>query len=115
MELTYHKVGEIYLPNLESDEMEGQLYQFGRLRQTYLMEHHPGTYDTLLMQGQLMKHLLEIQEQAYEMMDRLIQEMAKQEGITEQLKAQDQMEWVRRMNNIRHTAEEIVLNDLIYQ
>ena len=115
MELTYHKVGDIYLPNLKNDEMEGQLYQFGRQRQAYLMEHHPGTYDSLLMQGKLMKHLLEIQEQAYEMMDRLIQEMAKQEGVTEQLKAQDQMEWVRRMNSLRHTAEEIVRNDLIYQ
>ena len=73
-----------------------------------------GIYSGLLLSGELKKHLLMIQEQAEERFDLLVEQMAKQEGVTEQLKAQDQMLWVRRMNNIRARAEEIVREEIIF-
>lgn len=114
MELTYHKVGDYYLPNLEFHSKEGTLTKFGSLRKQYLKEHQRLTFDLLLVKGELMGHLLEIQEQANEMLDTLTRQLAKQQGVTEQLKAENPLEWVRQMNNLQHEAEEVVLNDLIY-
>ena len=79
-----------------------------------LEEHHHGTYTSLLLTGKLWKHLADIDAACHERMDFLIQTMAKQEGVTEALKASDQMEWVGRMNNIHNRAEEIILNDIVY-
>lgn len=115
MNITYEKCGDYLIPNLIPDlEPEGELRKFGLMRRFYLENHKRGIYSGLLLSGELKKHLLMIQEQAEERFDWLVEQMAKQEGVTEQLKAQDQMLWVRRMNNIRNAAEKIVLNEIIY-
>lgn len=88
--------------------------KFGLMRKSYVENHRRGIYSGLLLSGKLKEHLLMIQEQAEERFDLLIEQMAKQEGVTEQLKAQNQMLWVRRMNNIRARAEEIVGEEIIY-
>ena len=84
------------------------------MRKYYLENHRRGIYAGLLLSGELKKHLLMIQEQAEERFDLLVEQMAKQEEVAEQLKAQDQMLWVRKMNNIRIRAEEIVREEVIY-
>ena len=115
MNLTYEKCGDYLIPNLIPDpEPEGELRKFGLMRKSYLENHRRGIYSELLLSGELKKHLLMIQEQAEERFDLLAEQMAKQEGVMEQLKAQDQMIWVRRMNCIRARAEEIVREEIIY-
>ena len=115
MELTYTKCGDYYIPDLALDDETSQpLGRFGRLRETYLREHHHGTYTSMLLTGRLNAHLNEIDQSANELLERVIARMAKAEGVTETLKASDQMAWVGRMNNIRHRAEEIVLSDIVY-
>ena len=114
MNLTYEKCGDYLIPNLIPDpEPEGELRKFGLMRKSYLENYRRGIYSGLLLSGELKKHLLMIQEQAEERFDLLVEQMAKQEGVTEQLKAQDQMLWVRRMNSIRARAEEIVREEII--
>lgn len=103
------------MPNLIPDpEPEGELRKFGLMRKFYLENHRRGIYSGLLLSGKLKEHLLMIQEQAEERFDLLVEQMASQEGVTEQLKAQDQMLWVKRMNNIQARAEEIVREEIIY-
>ena len=115
MELTYTKVGDYYIPDLALDDgAEHEIGIYGRMRERFLKEHHPGTYASLILTGKLWKHLAEIDAICHERMDVLISVMAKQEYVTETLKATDQMEWVGRMNNIRNRAEEIVLHELVY-
>ncbi len=115
MNLTYEKCGDYLIPNLIPDpEPEGEVRKFGLMRKSYVENHRRGIYSGLLLSGKLKEHLLMIQEQAEERFDLLIEQMAKQEGVTEQLKAQNQMLWVRRMNNIRARAEEIVKEEIIY-
>lgn len=88
--------------------------KFGLMRKSYLENHRRGIYSGLLLSGELKKHLLMIQAQAETRFDLLVEQMAEREGVTEQLKAQEQMLWVRRMNNIRNAAEEIVLKEIVY-
>ena len=115
MELTYTKAGDYYIPNLAlDDDAEYEIGEYGRMRERFLKEHHSGTYTSLTLTGKLWKHLAEIDAICYERMDVLILAMAKQECVTETLKAADQMEWVCRMNNIRNRAEEIILRELVY-
>ena len=115
MELTYTKVGDYYIPDLALDDGANcEIGMYGRMRERFLEEHHHGTYTSLLLTGKLWKHLAEIDAACDERMDTLISAMAKREGVTEALKASDQMEWVGRMNNIRNRAEEIVLRELVY-
>ena len=115
MELTYTKVGDYYIPDLAlDDDAECEIGTYGRMRQRFLEEHPHGTYTSLLLTGKLWKHLTDIDTDCHERMDFLISTMAKQEGITESLKASNQMEWLGRMNNIRSRAEEIVLHELVY-
>lgn len=115
MNLTYEKCGDYLIPNLIPDpEPEEELRKFGLMRKSYLENHRKGIYSGLLLSGELKKHLLMIQEQAEERYDLLVEQMAKQEGVTEQLKAQNQMLWVKRMNNIRERAEENVREEIIY-
>lgn len=92
---------------------EGELRKFGLMRKSYLKNHRRGIYSGLLLSGELKKHLLMIQEQAEERIDLLVDQMAKQDEVTEQLKEQDQMLWVQRMNSIRARAEENILNEII--
>ena len=115
MELTYTNVGDYYIPDLAlDDDAECEIGVYGRMHQRFLEEHHHGTYTSLLLTGKLWKHVVDIDTACHERMDFLIPAMAKQEGVTEDLKASDQMEWVGRMNNIRNRAEEIILHELVY-
>ena len=115
MELTYTKVGDYYIPDLAlDDDAEYEIGVYGRMCKRFLKEYHPGTYTSLILTGKLWKHLAEIDAACHERMDVLISSMAKLEGVTETLKAADQMEWVERMNNILNRAEEIIFHELIY-
>lgn len=115
MNLTYEKCGDYLIPNLIPDpEPEGELRKFGLMRKSYLENYRRGIYSGLLLSGELEKHLLMIQEQAEERFDLFVEQMAEREGVTEQLKAQDQMLWVGKMNNIWARAEEIVREEIIY-
>ena len=112
---TYTQVGDVLLPNLTIGE-DGQqpIGKYGRMRKRYLKERHPVLYSELRLSGKLYSHLLEIDEACERRMELLTNQMAQREGVTEELKADDQMEWVRRMNNIRSRAEEVVLHELVY-
>ena len=115
MTIQYHESGDYYLPNLVLEDTEVQpIGKYGRMRKRYLKEHRPGLYSTMLLEGELFQHLAEIEKACEERIDLLTQQMAKREAVTEALKAVDQLEWVRRMNNIQNRAEEIVLHELIY-
>ena len=115
MNLTYEKCGDYLIPNLIPDpESEGELRKFGLMRKHFLKEHKGGIYQGMVLSGTLKEHLLPVQEQAETRFDVLVRQMADREGVNEQLKASDQMRWVRLMNNIRNAAEEIVLNEIIY-
>ena len=112
---TYRQVGDYFIPNITlPDDGEYQIGKYGRMRRSDLKEHRPSLYSTLILDGILFKHLAEIDQACNERMETIISAMAKQEGVTEALKAADQMEWVRRMNSIRNRAEEIVLSELVY-
>lgn len=112
---TYTRVGDVLLPNLILEETESKpIGKYGRMRKKYLKEHHPAVYSAMLLNGELYRHLSEIDEGCEERMDLLARQMAEHEGVTEALKAADQVEWVQRMNSIRCRAEEIVLNELVF-
>ena len=114
MTIQYHKSGDYYLPNLVLEDTEVQpIGKYGRMRKCYLKEHRPALYSNLLLSGKLFQHLAEIDGVCEERLELLIRQMTKQEGVTEALKAADQLEWVRRMNSIRSRAEEIVLSELV--
>ena len=112
---TYRQEGDYLIPNLLPPEgSDAPLGKYGRLRRTFLKEHHNGIYTAMLMDGSLWNHLHEIDQSCKERLDRIVTQMAEQENVTETLKAADQMEWVRRMNSIHNRAEEIVLADIVY-
>ena len=112
---TYRQVGDYFIPNLVlPDDGNYQIGKYGRMRRSYLKEYHPILYNNYLLEGTLFKHLAEIDQACNERMKILVSAMAKQEGVTEALKAADQMEWVRRINSIRNRAEEIILTELVY-
>ena len=105
----------MYYPNLELPEEETPRYgKYGRMRHTYLREHKKAYYTTLLFGGKLVAHLNEIDDAANTQMELITKQRAKSQGVTEALKAKDQMAWVEAMNNIRNAAEEVVLSELIY-
>ena len=105
----------MYYPNLELPEEEMPRYgKYGRMRHTYLREHKKAYYTTLLFEGKLVAHLNEIDNAANTQIELITQQMAKSQGITEALKAKDQMAWVGAMNNICSAVEEIVFSELIY-
>ena len=118
MELTYTKVGDYYLPDLELDDEEGMeetpLGKYGMLRQTFLREHHHGTYTSMLLTGELMPHLREIDRQAREQVDRIVEDLKKRNNVDEAMKARDQMGWVQAVNSFIAQAEEMVLAELVY-
>jgi hypothetical protein len=115
MDGTYTQVGDYFIPNLViSETAQSPLGKYGRMRKRYLKEYRPVLYTNLLTTGKLDQHLAEIDEACEERMELLTRQMAKLEGVTEALKAADQMEWVRRMNSIWNRAEEFVSQELIY-
>ena len=112
---TYIPVGDVLLPARSIGEVErGRIEKYGRMRKRYLKEHRPVLYSNLFLSGKLSQHLVEIDEACKERLELLIRQIAGREGVTEQLKAADQMEWVRSMNSIQNRAEEILLHELVY-
>ena len=112
MKITYTLVGDYYLPNLVAPESP-KIGRWGMLRFNYLRKHQEALYTIMLMENTLNPHLEEIDRQAQEMEQHLISQLAQQEGVTEQLKAEDQMAWVGAMNSIHSAAEETVLRDIV--
>ena len=105
----------IYYPNLVSTDEEPHYRKYGMIRKTYLKEHRPSMYSLYMLEDRLTEHLNAVDDEAQERMDILVRQMMDRQGITEELKVRDQMEWVRAVNGIRNMAEEIVLNELIYR
>ena len=111
----YRQVGDYFIPNLIlPDDSDYQIGKYGRLRRNYLKEHRKILYANYVVEGTLFKHLYEIDQACNERIEIIVSAMSEQEGVTEALKVADQMEWVRRKNNIRNRAEEIVLTELVY-
>ena len=114
-EITYKKVGDFYLPDiLPPKGPEMPLGKYAHMRRQYLEEHQPVIFSNLIITGKLYEHPHEIDQTAHTRIEQITKEMAREESVTEQLKATDQMKWVGMMNNIRHAAEETVLEELIY-
>ena len=112
---TYTPVNGVLLPDLVLEAPPpGPLGKFGRMRKRYLEPRRDGTCSTLVLSGKLTEHLLEVDQTAQEQMETLTRQLTATEGVTESLKARDQLEWLRRMNSIRHRAEEIVTRELTY-
>ena len=106
---TYRQVGDYFIPSITlPDDGEYQIGKYGRMRRSYLKEYRKILYNNYVLEGTLFKHLAEIDQIGNERIENIVSAMAKQEGVTEALKAADQIEWVRRMNSIRNRAEEIV-------
>ena len=123
MKSTFEKMGGtytlgadgIYYPNLVSTDEEPHYGKYGMMRKTYLKEHRPVLYSLYMLEDRLIAHLKAVDDEAQERMDILVLQMMKKQGITEELKARDQMAWIGAVNNIRNAAEEIVLKELIYR
>lgn len=113
---TYRQEGDYLLPNLSlPPDLEGyQIGKYGRMRQRFLRENRRTLYTNLVLEGTLTKHLSEIDRSCNDRLEIIETAMMKQEGVTEALKASDQMEWVRRRNSIRSRAEEVILTELVY-
>ena len=113
--ITYTQQGDYLLPDLKLPEQpKVEIGIWGRWHLRYLKNHHPIIYTNLLTSCKITAYLADIDEEANEMFDRLVKQLAEQEGVTEKLKAENQILWVRKMNNIRNRATEIVINELIY-
>ena len=113
--IEYTKVGDYYMPNLVLEKEEKiMLNKYGRMRLKFLKENKKAEYMIMFTKGTLNNHLKEIQDTAQKRLDFMIEELVKKENITEELKAKNQLAWVSMMNNFKNTAEEIVLNELIY-
>ena len=123
MKSTFEKMGGtytlgadgIYYPNLVSTDEEPHYGKYGMLRRTYLKEHRPAMSSLYMLEDRLVEHLNLVDDEAQERMNILVRQMLEKQGITEEMKVRDQMEWVRAVNNIRNVAEEIVLKELIYR
>ena len=123
MKSTFEKMGEtytlgadgIYYPNLVSTDGEPHYGKYGMMRKTYFKEYCPAMYSLYMLEDRLVEHLNLVDDEAQERMEVLVHQMMERQGITEELKARDQMKWVRAVNNIRNAAEEIVLKELIYR
>ena len=115
MELKYYRCGDYLLPDLGlTEEEQNPVGRYGMMRMNYLKEHRPGLFNRLLLSGKLMDHLHEVDATCHSRLDLLIPQMKEAEGVTETIKMTDQLEWVRRMNSIRHRIEETLLAELIY-
>ena len=123
MKSTFEKMGGtytldadgIYYPNLVSADEESHYGKYGMMRKTYLKEHRPAMYSLYMLEDRLTEHLNAVDDEAQERMNILVRQMMERQGITEEMKARDQMEWVRAVNGIRNMAEEIVLKELTYR
>ena len=115
MELTYTEQNGLLIPDLVLDDQPtGSLGKYGRMRKRFLEQKHDGTFSALVLSGKLTRHLQDIDQTAKEQMATLTRRLAAAEGVTESLKAQDPLAWVRRISSIRHRAEEMVLHEVVY-
>lgn len=112
--ISYTLHGDFYLPDLKPAEENISLAKWGMLHKTYLEKRKKVLFNSLLIQGKLYQHCAEVERQANEMYDLLVEQMKEAEGVTEQLKEHNQWEWVQRMNNIQQRAREIICEELIY-
>ena len=112
--MSYTLHGDYYLPDLVLREEEPTYGKYGMLRKQFLKEHRSAGYQYLLLTGKLNEHLNQIDQEAREQVETLMEQMTEKQGVTEKLKAQDQMKWVRLMNNIKASAEEIILKNMVY-
>ena len=112
--IDYILIGDYYIPDLKLPEEDRPIGRFGRLHREYLKQEHPARYSSLILTGKLWTYLADLNEQAEERLDLIIEQMKAAEEVTEELKARNQLEWVGRMNNIRNRAEEIINSELIY-
>ena len=113
-EITYTLVGDYYIPNIALPEESRPIGKWGRMHREYLKEHRPILFNDLILSGQLWTYLADLNEQAQERLSLIIEQMKASEGVTEEMKAANQMAWVGAMNSIRNRAEEIILRELIY-
>ena len=113
--ISYTLVGDYYIPDLQLPEENRPIGIWGRMYKAYLEQYHPAQYNDLILTGKLWTYLADLNEQAQTRLDCIIAQMKEAEEITEELKSQDQMAWVRAMNSIRSHAEEIILRELIYE
>ena len=113
--LNYTLHGDYYLPDLEINEEEPTYRKYGIMRKQFLKEHRSARYQYLVLTGKLTEHLNQVDKEVREKVEILMEQMAEQWGVTEELKMQDQMEWVRRMNNIKNVAEEMVEKEVLYK
>ena len=113
--IDYILVGDYYIPDLKLPEEHRPIGKYGRLHREYLREVHPARLNTLVLTGELWTYLADLNEQAQERFERIVEQMKQAQGITEQLKADNALEWVGRMNNIQACAREIVDKEIIYQ
>ena len=112
--IEYVKSGDYYIPNLKAPEGTYNIGRYGKMHSIFIKENHPAFYSMKMLNGTWLAYLEEIDTTAKEMVDRLIKELVIKQGITEELKANDQMAWVSAMEQIKHTAEEFVIKDFIY-
>ena len=112
--LSYTLCGDYYLPDLVLKEEEPTYGKYGMLRKQFLKEHRSARYQYLLLTGKLNEHLNQTDQEAREQVEMLMKQMAEKKGVTEELKVQDQMKWVGLMNNIKVSAEEIILKNMVY-
>ena len=112
--MSYTLHGDYYLPDLVLREEEPTYGKYGMLRKQFLKEHRSARYQYMLLTGKLNEHLNQIDQEVREQVETLMEQMTEKQGVTEELKAQDQMKWVRLMNNIKVSAEEIILKNTVY-
>ena len=111
---TYRQEGGYLIPNLEVPKQNGTIGKYGRLHKKFIKQSYPAYYSALFMSGKLFDHLHEVDLKAQNELDRLIPILAKQQGIAEQLKSENQLKWIGLMNNVKEQAEEFVLRDFVY-
>ncbi|WP_317856209.1 TnpV protein [Chakrabartyella piscis] len=115
MNLTYSKNGDYFIPNIKLDnENYKQLGKYGRMRKAWLMEQHSPLFNHLLLSEKLVPHLNEIDKQAQHLLDTMIPTLKAEQGVTDELKMSNQLEWVGRMNNIMAQVEEVIFSDIVY-
>lgn len=115
MNIEYIRCGDYYIPNLKLSDEKQHIGKWGRLHRDYLKTHHPIQFNLLALSGNFHSYLAGLNEQAQDRLERIMEQMKVAEGVTEELKAAEPMIWVQRMNNIRNRAEEMILQELVYE
>ena len=112
--IEYVKSGDYYIPNLKAPEETYNIGKYGRLHSIFIKENRPGLYSMKMLNGTWLAYLEEVDTSAKEMVNKLIKDLGPKQGITEELKAKDQMAWISAMEEIKHIAEEFVFEDIVY-